>query len=273
MAITYFGSSSQPEEDTEYLAKTATIAPVASMAAGDLVFVQFTARSTAANLSINTTGGQTWTPLIENYDATLQTRSNYYCRFNGTWDASPIFASSSLAIITATMHVFRPTAGSNTWAVDVAIVNSSINSTGSSPYTVTVPGITTLTNGALVITSVTNSNSRQVTGVTAGWSTLGPSLNYHNPSGSDINSSYVYLIDAAAGATGDLVFTYSGLTNGNSAMIIAFKEASSKIQKLYAKDSGDWKNISKVWARVSGTWVESGVSARVSGDWKTIHEK
>ena len=46
----------------------------------------------------------------------------------------------------------------------------------------------------------------------------------------------------------------------------------SKVRNLKVKVSGVWTPVVAVKVKVSGAWVPVKVSARVNGEWKTIHE-
>ncbi len=76
------------------------------------------------------------------------------------------------------MHVFRPSNTSSVWQVDVAQV-SGIYAAPAAPRTVTIPGITTITDGALVFAAWASSDNNTWGSLTAGWSTPG-SAQYRN---------------------------------------------------------------------------------------------
>ena len=59
--VKYFGSASQPADNSTYTTSPAVITPPSSMQQGDLVVMIAQARSTTGTLSISQAGGQTWT--------------------------------------------------------------------------------------------------------------------------------------------------------------------------------------------------------------------
>ena len=124
------------------------------------------------------------------------------------------------------MHVFRPSNTSSVWQVDVAQVSGNF-AAPSSPYTVTIPGITTITDGALVFAAWASSDDNTWGALTAGWSTPGSPpgpAQYRNTSGNDASQTHAYKVMAIAGASGDV--SKNQTLNGGDAgayLIIAFK--------------------------------------------------
>src|SRR5262245_30314796 len=119
---TYFGSASNPSDNgSANEPTTLAITPPSSMVAGDLVLlVGQNGAQTTGQMTISATGGQTWNSAGETA-ANSQCCIVWWCEFNGTWGANPsiAFASQSGTIpSTAVMHVFRPGAAAETWAVD-----------------------------------------------------------------------------------------------------------------------------------------------------------
>lgn len=122
MAITYFASASTPTDPGTNTGTPVAVVPPGSMVAGDLVVFYGYYRG-SSTLSISNTGGQTWTTGVASANASNPTLSYFmsWCRFNGSWSANPSIAFTTSSTNTnAVMHVFRPTSGANTWAVDIA---------------------------------------------------------------------------------------------------------------------------------------------------------
>lgn len=194
---TFFGSAANNASETSGN-DTLTIVPPASMVSGDLVVVVAYQRGNFAQ-SINNSGGQTWTTESEHRYVGGSTYL-YWCVFNGTWSANPTFDSAATAdCFVAEMMVFR--SGASTWAVDVTPTFS----TYSAPAVdlVTVPGITTVTNNAVIIFVTSAEDNTQWAVQTAGW-TANPAY-VVSGNGSDGGMSMVYRIQETAGATGDMV--------------------------------------------------------------------
>ena len=221
MAITYFGSASTPADNGTNTANPTAVTPPGSMQAGDLVLMIAQARATSGTLAISSTGGQSWTSQTQQNQSNCRIRL-FWCRFNGTWSANPSVSMGSTNNNIVVMHVFRPSNTSNAWAVDVAQVSSNF-SAPSSPYTVTIPQITTNTDGALVFAAWASTDDNTWDSLTGGWSTPG-SAQYRNTSGSGASQTHAYKVMATAGASGDV--SKNQATLGGVAgryLIIAFK--------------------------------------------------
>lgn len=225
-AITYFGSASNPADNSNNTNQTIAITPPSNMQAGDFVIItgiDSALGSQNPNITISNAGGQTWTSLTETNDTYIESRI-FYARYNGTWSANPsVYISSKSWLATdsmsAIMHVFRPTATCYQWATDVSEV---ITDYTASPTVLS--GITTLTDGALVFASWNSSGTGTWGSLTSGWSTPG-SAQYRNGGGTlyKISNTSAYKVQATAGATGDVQKTNSAGTDGMG-HLIAFKE-------------------------------------------------
>jgi len=228
MAITYFGSASTPPTDngTNTTDPTA-VTPPGGMQAGDLVLMIAQQRGTGATLAIFQAGGQSWTVEAAQSQTNCTIRL-FWCRFNGTWSANPSVNFSGSTCNSVVMHVFRPSNTSSVWEVDVAQVSGNYAAPGGA-HTVTIPGITTITDGALVFAAWASSDNNTWGSLTAGWST--PGFNqYRNSSGSDQSQTHAYrgIPTAAgmpiAGATGNVSKNQATLGGDAGAyLIIAFK--------------------------------------------------
>ncbi len=107
--------------------------------------------------------------------------------------------------------------------VDVAQVSATYAAPGAAPYTVTIPAITTITDGALVFAAWASSDDNTWGTLTAGWSTPG-SAQYRNTSGADESQTHAYKVMATAGASGNVSKNQATLGGDAGArLIIAFK--------------------------------------------------
>lgn len=221
-AITYFTSASNPADNNNLDSTTVVVAPPALMQAGDLVVLIANARESGQALAISSTGGQTWTTEIANTATTTQ--RIFWARYNGTWPANPSVSFPGGAnSTTLVMHVFRPTLSSNTWALDVALTNSSFVAPGGL-QDVTITGINTVTGGALVLATWASTDNNTWGLQTAGWANAG-NAQYRNVDGNDASQSAAYKVMPTAGASGNVVnrqLTLGG-DAGNSS-ILAFRE-------------------------------------------------
>jgi hypothetical protein len=219
--ITYFNSASTPADDGTNTANPTVVTPPANMQTGDLVIMTAQIRAISGTLSIFQAGGQTWTTEAQTNQSYARRRL-FWCRFNGIWSANPsVSMGGSTSCNSVVMHVFRPSGTSYTWAIDVAQVAATFNAP-SSPYTVTIPAISTLTGGALVFASWGVSAANTWGSLTAGWEKPW-SAQYRNTSGSDCSQTSAYKVQAVAGNTGAVSQNESAGTAG-ARLIIAFKE-------------------------------------------------
>lgn len=227
-AITYFGSSSNPADGGSGTSQTTAVTPPSNMQVGDLVIFTgvHSSWTSAPDITISNTGGQSWTGLTMVTEAYIRSRI-FYARFDGTWDANPSIyfsekswlGTDSMGVI---MHVFRPTYTCKEWAMDV---NEVYNEYSDDPTVIS--GITTNTNGALVFAEWNSSGTGTWGSLTSGWSTPG-SAQYRNSGGTlyGISATAAYKVQATAGATGNVSKDNSGGQDGNS-HIMAFKETTT----------------------------------------------
>ncbi|OHC61430.1 MAG: hypothetical protein A2040_12510 [Rhodocyclales bacterium GWA2_65_19] len=221
-AITYFASASNPTDGNNRDSTTVAVTPPGSMQVGDLAIIVANARESGQTLAISVTGGQTWTAQTANTTNTSQ--RIFWARYNGTWSANPSVSFPSGAnATTVVMHVFRPSSSANGWVLDVAQADGSY-ATPAWPFDVTIAGITTVTNGALVLATWASTDNNSWTLQTAGWTNAG-GAQYRNGDGSDSSQSAAYKIMPTAGASGDVTNrqTNNGGDPGNTS-ILAFKE-------------------------------------------------
>lgn len=227
MSVTYYGSASNPADNASALdtASPLVIIPPASMVAKDLVFV-ITGEYDGGALthSVLQAGGQTWNSLTQHTDGTVGAFRGFWCQFNGTWSASPSFATTDNADFSdfsAVMLVFRPSASSATWAVDVA-ESAATYTAPSAPNDVTITGQTALAISgvhlAFWMSGVTNITYALQT---AGWTV--PAAQYRNTANSQLTLALAYKIFTAAGASGSVTNRQSTPEPGWKS-IITFKE-------------------------------------------------
>jgi hypothetical protein len=170
------------------------------MAVGDLVVVICQSRNDTT-WSIGVDGGQTWTAEAPYTDASGNCRSRWFwCAFDGTWDADPRFDSVDSSSTSAIMLVFRPIGANPVWVQDVAFSGVSYVQP-STPFTVTIPGVTTTGPDTVTLASW-GSIDDNTWGTLAGtgWSKAGLAAQYRNTSGSDQSLTFAYHLDAS-GAT------------------------------------------------------------------------
>jgi len=222
MGITYFGSASTPATDNgTNTANPTAVAPPGGMQAGDLVLMIAQSRDSTAALAISNTGGQSWTSETQQNQTNCRIRL-FWCRFNGIWGANPSVSFGNTNPHTVVMHVFRPSNTSSVWEVDVAQVSGNY-AAPPLPRTVTIPGITTISDGALVFAAWASSDNNTWGSLTAGWSTPGLAQ-YRNSSGSDQSQTHAYKVMAIAGASGNVSKNQATLGGDAGArLIIAFR--------------------------------------------------
>jgi hypothetical protein len=230
MAITFFGSASNPADNGTNTTSPVVVTPPSSMQAGDLVFVTVCQSSTSGTIAVSATGGQTWTSLTQRNATRNRTRS-FWCRFNGTWSANPSFTTVSGANGIARMLVFRPDGGTaSTWSVDVAESSATYSAPGS-PYTVSITGPTTQVPNVLVIAGWTSADDN-TWGTSAGslytWTDVSPAQ-IRNTSGTYQQSqSHSWLLKETAGDSGSVSRNQATLGgDAGTRIVIAFREVMS----------------------------------------------
>jgi len=225
-SITYFASASTPADTGYNTANPTAVTPPGSMQVGDLVLMMAVSRANSGTLAISNAGGQSWTPEPQQNQNNCRIRL-FWCRFNGTWTANPSVSFGNNNPHIVVMHVFRPPYTSNLWAVDVAQVDGNFGAPSGPPYTVTIsPGITTITDGALVFAGWASRDNNTWGNLTALWTTPG-GAQYRNSSGNDQSQTHAYRIMPTAGATGNVSKNETSSGGGGyeagAYLIIAFR--------------------------------------------------
>jgi hypothetical protein len=228
MSITYLGYANTPRDNQTNTANPTAVDPTpltpnVAMQAGDLVLMTAVSRDSSATIDILETGGQTWTSEVQQDQTNCRIRL-FWCRFNGTWTANPsvYFGRNNRNPHIVVMHVFRPSNTSSVWQVDVPQVPGNYPAPGGA-HTVTIPGITTITDGALIFAYWASQDNNTWENLTAGWTTPGLDQ-YRNSSGNDQSETHAYRVMATAGATGNVSKDQtSGGSDRGAYLIIAFK--------------------------------------------------
>lgn len=232
MAITYFNSASNPADDANNTTTPIVVTPPASMVAGDLVLFigQTRAGGGTVSYAISATGGQSWTALAKVDGFDYQSAQLFWCLFNGTWTVDPsISVTGGISAWSAVMHVFRPTTGANTWAVDQAQVGSTY-AVPSTPFTVTITGQTTAQANTVTLAGWFSQDDNTWGSLSGtGWVQTG-SAQYRNSSGADQSSTYAHKIQTSAAATAN-VSKNQATIGGDSGMslIVTFYEISAGV--------------------------------------------
>ena len=222
MRIDYYGSASTPADNGTNTANPTAVTPPGGMQAGDLVLMMAQARANSGTIAISQAGGQSWTSETQQNQTLCRIRL-FWCRFNGTWSANPSVSMGTTNCNTVVMHVFRPSNTSSVWQADVAQVSNNFASPPAPNSTVTIPGITTITDGALIFATWATADDNTWGSLTGGWSTPG-SAQYRNTSGSDQSQTHAYRVMTTAGASGNVSKNQATLGGDEGAyLIIAFK--------------------------------------------------
>lgn len=222
MPITYFGSTSNPADAGLSNAATLAITPVPSMVAGDLCLLVAVYQTSTSTPVISNDGGQVWTalPKVQSTSTIVGARL-FWCRFNGTWSANP----SVTGLTTPNdlvMHVFRPSSGANTWAVDVAQVEAKY-AAPLSPFTVTITGQTTLSASTVTLAGWISDDDNTWGNLAGGGWVVAGNAQYRVSTAR--GSTYAYKIQSSAGATGNV--SKNQLTLGGdpgTSLIVTFAE-------------------------------------------------
>jgi hypothetical protein len=219
MGITYIVSASTPPDGSSNTTNPTVVTPPGGMLAGDLVLMMAVSRASSGALAISNAGGQGWISETEQDQTNCRIRL-FWCRFNGTWSANPSVSFGNTNQHIVVMHVFRPSNTSSVWQVDVPQVSGNY-AAPAAPRTVTIPGITTITDGALVFAAWASSDDNTWGSLTAGWSIPGLAQYRNN---SNLSQTHAYRVMATAGATGNVSKNQATLGGDAGAyLIIAFK--------------------------------------------------
>ena len=222
MSIAYFGYANTPVDNQTNTANPTAVTPPLNMQAGDLVLMTAVSRDSSATLAISNAGGQTWNSETQQNQTNCRIRL-FWCRFNGTWSANPSVSFGNNNPHIVVMHVFRPSNTSSVWQVDVPQVSGNYPTPNPPNRTVTIPGITTVTDGALVFAYWASQDNNTWGNLTAGWTTPGLAQ-YRNSSGNDQSETHAYKVMTTAGASGNVSKDQTGGGSDRGAyLIIAFK--------------------------------------------------
>lgn len=182
-----------------------TITPPADMASGDLVIISQSVRLDQTNSSIYVHGGQAWDSSLTMFGSYNNAIRMFWCKFDGTWDASPQFVSAGTTeAFTPMMHVFRPADGATrAWAIDTTAAVGF--DAPADPFDVTAAGVTTTYDSSVVVVVFATPDDNSWLLQTAGWMPAEPYSGLQNTAGSDNSIHLVYKIQQAKGATGNVV--------------------------------------------------------------------
>jgi hypothetical protein len=234
MAISLFGSASTPSDNGTNTTQITAVTPPGSMTAGMLVWMTATNHASSGTVAISEAGGQTWTSLTQR-NATRCRMRNFWCIFNGTWSANPSVDCGGTTNNIVRLLAFQGDYGTQTgWAVD-ASESSATYTAPTTPFTVTIPSITTATDGALVIatwTSVDDNSWSSLSGSTHTYTALTPAQ-VRNTSGTyDGSQSHAWMIDSTAGATGTISQNQSLGGDAGAYCHIAFVQSNTPIEMV-----------------------------------------
>lgn len=211
--ITYFGSASTPlDNGSEGAATPVAVTPPASMVAGQLVLMSINT-SSATTASMSVTGGQTWNALAEITGGGGIRFRTFWAIFDGTWAANPSIATGGGAgdLNTVVMHVFSPSTGHTTWAIDVAQTSSFAFPSGG---VYTIPSRTSTQNSALNYSVIAITGASTFSGLSGGSWTITGDPQYRNLFSADNTLVFTHYIQTSAGATGTATITASAPTPG-----------------------------------------------------------
>jgi hypothetical protein len=206
-----FSSNPYPDLGSQPTGPTSEVTPPGGMKSGDvaLIFAYYRGNVT---LSISETGGQTWTALSQVTQGTTNTSGIFYTVFNGTWTANPsVTVGSGTSGLTVAMYVFRGVDPDNVLDVPQSASGYTAPAT---PFDVTSTGITTNTDGAMVLAFWSSQDDNSWTVQTSGWMNLGGGQ-IRNQAGTDNSISVAFKIVPTAGASGDV--TNRQILNGGDA--------------------------------------------------------
>lgn len=221
---TLVGTASTPADNGTNAVSPTVVTPPGSMQAGDLVWVVAESANTSGTISVSQAGGQTWTSLTQTNQSRNRVRC-FHCRYNGTWSANPSWTMAGTANNIVRMLVFRGAYGTNNdFYVDTAF-SSAVYSAPTTPFTVTIPTLTTTHDGALVILTWTSADDNTWGTLTNGFTAFSPTQ-VRNTSGTydqSISNAYKAITpQGAVGATSQNQATLGG--DAGTRASIAFQQ-------------------------------------------------
>ena len=210
-APTFFGVATNPADNGSLAEPQTAVAltPPASMQTGDLCIAIAYMMAGLDYPTLNATGGQTWNTDTTNFQYPNGTAFHkiWWARFNGTWSTNPSWAFASQSGTQACgvqMLVFRPDSTSKLWFVANEPSWSSITAP-SSPFTVTIPGITISKTDSVALARWYSDDDNTYGSLSgANWSKTNLAAQYRNLAGSDNSVSFAYQLNSAATSTGDV---------------------------------------------------------------------
>lgn len=261
MAITYVGSASNPADNASNTVNPTVVDPsTISMVSGDLVILYAQVKTISLTPVISQAGGQTWNSEAVYASQTGMSARLFWCRFNGTWSANPSVNLGGTSGNTVVMHVFRPSAGSNTWEVDVAFASATFAATTGA---VTIPTRNTVADSTVSLATWGTADDNSWTSLTGtGWVVTGLAQ-YRNLAGTDASSTFAHRIMTVAGATNAVSKTQTVVTNDAGVYgIITFKEVAGAGPTTHEADVAEAINITDTGDRVmaSASVVAEGIT-------------
>lgn len=240
MAITFFAATCNPGDNASLVdVGNPSVTPPALMVTGDFVYL-WIVRKNANDITLFNTGGQSWTAgtLRQGISSSAKV---FWCRFNGTWAANPAVLTDNNSDtglpISLYMAVWRPSAGTNTWAIDVAEAFNTF-SAPVSPFDAAATGRTTLASSTVTIASWVLDGQQTWTLQTGGWANSG-SAQYRNPDtiapSRPISLSTAYKILSSPAATGNVV-NREGNGKPGFWVVNTFKEQSAAVTVVSVGD-------------------------------------
>jgi hypothetical protein len=220
VAPTYFAQASNPADTVGLTGSAVAVTPPASMVVGDLVLVACMTKTISLTWSITTTGGQSWTSSAVAFGASAKSCAFFWCRFNGTWAANPVFTCATAAgASTAVMTVFRPDVSTRVWAVDVGFVQGGFAAPAGPPYVVSISGLTTVNPRTVTFAVWYCGLANTYTNIAgAGWVSAGAAQIRNGAAASSM--SHAYALNGAGGVVVPSVSKEESASTQNQIAII-----------------------------------------------------
>lgn len=218
---------------------------------GDVIVAIVCYRGTSGTLSVTTTGGQTWNQSGSQINTGNFRCAMFWCIFNGTWSADPVFSISSgtNAILADCIVIGKDTFDSTT-PFDVAFTSNGTSSSSTFDQT----GFNTATDGALAFIGRISQDNNTYGSFTAGWSTVWDQWRVTTTTG--LASVLAYKPMATAGGTGNFSSTQATLgADASFGFYFAIKPAAASSPQTL-----DGGAIAAPMTVASGAFSAGGVS-------------
>ncbi len=205
-AQTYVASSSTPADNGTNATGTISITYPAGIAVGDLLVIVAQSRATTSdiNMSVTDQGGQTWRDAEVNVDETTLTARVFFCRYTGSNAGNTDVVFDDATCTSVSVHAFRPTINTRSWALDQPATKVSQGVPGGPPYVFTITGMSSAVNDVVALALFFTADANTWAFLAGTWTALA-TAQYRNTAGTDQSMTVAYqFLEIAAEDSGNI---------------------------------------------------------------------